>query len=167
MTRSWPVCPDMLCPVIGGPVANNERELAWRQPEEHDHVRLLEGVSQWWGDAPDGAAARARSALIPRLFLQHFNNTSLLLEDGPNLVGFLIGFLSPSRASEAYIHFVAINPAYQRRGLDAELYQRFFSLARHNDRVTIRCITSPVLQSLFHAECLIAVYRVRAGSRLA
>jgi ribosomal protein S18 acetylase RimI-like enzyme len=83
--------------------------------------------------------------MLPRLFLDHFHRTSLVAEDDAGgLAGFLVGFESPSRPAEAYIHFVGVRPDARGSGLGRELYERFFALARSAGRGTIRCVTSPV-----------------------
>ena len=93
-------------------------------------------VDEWWG--------RPLRAALPRLFLDHFHGTSFVAEDDERLVGFLVGFLSPSRRDEAYVHFVGVAPAARGSGLGRELYQRFFALARADGRAVVRAVTSPV-----------------------
>lgn len=74
----------------------------------------------------------------------HFCNTSFAAETAGRLVGFLIGFMSPSCPDEAYIHFVGVAPELRKRGVGRELYRRFFDLARQNGRRNVRSCTSPV-----------------------
>jgi ribosomal protein S18 acetylase RimI-like enzyme len=114
-------------------------ELTYRPPTEQDHRSVLAALDTWWDDRH--AAAR-RAALLPRLFFQHFTNTSLVIIDEDGLVGFLIGFLSQSQTDEAYIHFVGIDPRYRGQGLGADLYERFFAIARMNRRHMVCAITS-------------------------
>jgi predicted GNAT superfamily acetyltransferase len=94
-------------------------------------------VDEWWG-------GRELRPLLPRLFLDHFHDTSLVAEMDGDLTGFLVGFLSPARADEAYIHFVGVRPDLRGSGLGRRLYERFFTLARAAGRGTVRCVTSPV-----------------------
>jgi ribosomal protein S18 acetylase RimI-like enzyme len=116
-------------------------ELTYRPPIEQDYLDVVAALDKWWDDSR--AAARSqRAALVPRLFFQHFTDTSFVVVDEDRLVGFLIGFLSQSRADEAYIHFVGIDPAYRGCGLGADLYERFFAIARRHRRHTVRAITS-------------------------
>ena len=61
-----------------------------RQAGEDDHPAIVEAISRWW-PASRGPAV---SALVPRLFLQHFARTGFVAEDDERMVGFLIGFLS-------------------------------------------------------------------------
>jgi GNAT superfamily N-acetyltransferase len=110
---------------------------------EEDYPRVLEAAAKWW-DVPALAGREAeRLALLPRLFFQHFTDSSFLLERDDEVIGFLIGFLSQSRPAEAYIHFVGVAPDVRRHGLGALLYKRFFALARARQRTEVHCVTSP------------------------
>ena len=62
----------------------------------------------WW----DGRDLRA---LLPKVFFEHFRGTSLVVEHEDRLVGFLVGFLCPDHADEAYIHFVGVRPGLAPR----------------------------------------------------
>lgn len=100
-------------------------------------------MDDWWG--------RPVRAVLPRLFLDHFAPTSLVAEEAgpgqaagePRLAGFLVGFMSPSRPREAYIHFAGVSPDHRRAGLARQLYARFFELARADGRDLVRAITPP------------------------
>jgi predicted GNAT superfamily acetyltransferase len=56
-------------------------------------------MPDWW----DGRDLRT---MLPRLFLVHFNDTSFIPEDDGDLVAFLVGFMSPSRAGDPKVLFV-------------------------------------------------------------
>ncbi|CAN5115340.1 GNAT family N-acetyltransferase [soil metagenome] len=119
-------------------------ELIYRPPTEQDHPDVVAAVDSWW-DYPEAQAEARRServALVPRLFLQHFTDTSLIVRDEDRLVAFLIGFLSQSRPDEAYVHFIGVEPRYRGRGLGAELYERFFGIVREDRRRKVLAITS-------------------------
>jgi GNAT superfamily N-acetyltransferase len=66
------------------------------------------------------------TAMLPKLFFAHFGNTSFIAELDGNPIGFLIGFLSPVVAEEAYIHFVGVHPDHRKRGVARGLYEQFF-----------------------------------------
>jgi ribosomal protein S18 acetylase RimI-like enzyme len=119
----------------------NVGELTYRPPTELDFLDVVVALDKWWDDS-QAAARTQRAALVPRLFFQHFTDTSFVVVDQDRLVGFLIGFLSQSHDDEAYIHFVGIDPGYRGRGLGADLYERFFAIARWHRRRTVRAITS-------------------------
>ncbi|MEV0369907.1 GNAT family N-acetyltransferase [Streptomyces sp. NPDC050636] len=131
-----------------------------RHPAGSDHPRLQAALADWWGGQGGAAGALQRQLLVPRLFLQHFAETSYLVEraDG-TLHAFLIGFLSQTDPKAAYIHFVGVCPEGQRGGLGRTLYHRFFHTVRALGRTQVRCITSPTnLNSI--------AYHTRMGFRM-
>ena len=101
-----------------------------------DYDRVIAVLDDWWG-------GRQMRPMLPRLFFDHFGETSLVVEDDGRLEAFLVGFLSPARPDEAYIHFVGVRPGCRRSGLARALYERFFELARAGGRTSVRCVTSP------------------------
>ena len=82
--------------------------------------------------------------MLPKLFFLHFEGTSFVAEreDG-TIAGFLIGFLSQTDDSEAYVHFVGTSPELRGSGLGRQLYERFFEAAKEHGRPVVRCVTSP------------------------
>ncbi|WP_376768332.1 hypothetical protein [Litoribacterium kuwaitense] len=72
-----------------------------RHLREDDALPVWHAIQTWWG-------GRDLSHLVPRLFFQHFSNTSFIMEEDGATIGFLIGFFSQSKANEAYIHFVGL-----------------------------------------------------------
>jgi ribosomal protein S18 acetylase RimI-like enzyme len=118
--------------------------LETRHPRADDHARVLAVLDDWWGGFGGEAGSRERALLLPRLFFQHFNDTSQLVEraDG-RLVAFLIGFVSASRPGTAYVHFVGVDPALRRSGLGAGLYRQFSRRVTERGVRTVTCVTSP------------------------
>jgi len=112
-----------------------ERGLTVRSARPGDYDAIVAVVDDWWG--------RPVSKGLTRLFLDHFFGTSLIAEHGAELAGFLIGFLSPSKPRDAYVHFAAVAPAWRRTGLARSLYEQFFERARHDGRTVVAAITSP------------------------
>ncbi|WP_130859497.1 GNAT family N-acetyltransferase [Gracilibacillus phocaeensis] len=108
-----------------------------RKVKRLDYDRLSPLINQWWG-------GRQMSEKLPKLFFDHFTDTSFIVEEDGEIIGFLIGFLSQTYAKEAYIHFVGIHPEQRKRGIGKELYHRFFSKVQTENRTKIRCVTSPV-----------------------
>jgi ribosomal protein S18 acetylase RimI-like enzyme len=108
-----------------------------RHAEPADYGRVIGRVNAWWG-------GRDMAPMLPRLFFVHFEGTSYVVdgEDG-QLAAFLIGFLSQTDPTEAYVHFVGVAPERRGEGLGRQLYERFFSDAILNGRTRIRCVTSP------------------------
>jgi GNAT superfamily N-acetyltransferase len=111
--------------------------LTFRRPIPGDYARVMAVLPSWW----DGRDLRAQ---LPWVFFMHFRTTSIVVEHEDVLVGFLIGFLCPDHADEAYVHFVGVAPAWRRAGLGGDLYRRFFRLARSAGRTVVRAVTAPV-----------------------
>ena len=108
-----------------------------RALREEDYPGTIRVLDDWWG-------GRQMAGLLPRLFFQHFADTSFSIEEKGRVVAFLAGFISQSRSGEAYIHFVGVDPAWRGQGLGQALYERFFSAARARGAKSVHCITSPV-----------------------
>ncbi|HKV68955.1 MAG TPA: GNAT family N-acetyltransferase [Gaiellales bacterium] len=102
-----------------------------------DYDRIAPLVDEWW----DG---REMIDMLPRLFFVHFSETAFVAEDGEDLCGFLAGFLSQSKADEAYIHFAGVSPDHRGRGVGRLLYESFFAVAREHSRSVVRCVTAPI-----------------------
>ncbi|UGY90981.1 GNAT family N-acetyltransferase [Streptomyces gobiensis] len=116
---------------------------AVRQARVSDHRTLVECVREWWGDSRTPDQARELSLLLPKLFLQFFSSTSLVLEDEAGIKAFLVGFYSADNANEAYVHFVGVDPALRGQGLGRRLYTVFLQRAARAGRQEVRAITSP------------------------
>jgi predicted GNAT superfamily acetyltransferase len=108
-----------------------------RQLSVADYPFLISVIDQWWG-------GRQMADKLPRLFFEHFTDTSFAAERDGKLAGFLAGFISQSRPGEAYIHFVGVDPAERGSGLGRQLYEAFFQAAESRGCVLVRAITSPV-----------------------
>jgi ribosomal protein S18 acetylase RimI-like enzyme len=108
-----------------------------RRPTEADYGPIVSVVDEWWG-------GRQMHPLLPRLWFQHFTGTSWVAEaaDG-QVVGFLVGFVSPDHPDEAYIHMVASDPAIRRRGVGRTLCERFCDDVRGRGVQRVKAITWP------------------------
>ena len=116
-----------------------------RHAEPSDYRNIINVVNVWWG-------GREMATMLPKLFLTHFRNTSFVAEYQGEIVGFVIGFVSQTFPSEAYIHFVGVHPEFRKSGLGRTLYERFFSASESHGCSKLRCVTSPVnkLSIAFH-----------------
>jgi broad specificity phosphatase PhoE/GNAT superfamily N-acetyltransferase len=101
-----------------------------------DFAAVIRVVDAWWG--------RPMAQQLPRLFFQHFHDTSLIAEQEGRLVGFLVGFQSQAQPEQAYIHFVAVHPELREAGLGRHLYETFFARMRARGCRLVQSITSPV-----------------------
>lgn len=108
-----------------------------RQASPADHKPIIAVMPAWWG-------GRDLRHGVPRLFLDHFHDTSFIAERDGVMVGFLVAFLSPARPQEGYAHFMGVDPAHQGQGIGRRLYERFFALCRAHGRTVVRACTSPV-----------------------
>ncbi|HZH61600.1 MAG TPA: GNAT family N-acetyltransferase [Metabacillus sp.] len=108
-----------------------------RSVNSSDYYKISPLINEWWG-------GRNMSDMLPKLFFEHFSNTSFIAEKDGEIVGFLIGFLSQSHLKEAYIHFVGVHPNYRKNSIGKQLYNHFFNVVLQNGRKIIRCVTSPV-----------------------
>jgi ribosomal protein S18 acetylase RimI-like enzyme len=140
-----------------------------RQARPQDYNAIAAVVDGWWG--------RPVLGILPRLFLDHFWATSLIAEglgvagragvvgEPAPLLGFLVGFLSPSEPDQAYIHFVGVAPQARGDGLARALYRAFFGIARADGRTVVTAVTSPVNQGsiAFHRAMGFAVAGPVAG----
>jgi len=112
-------------------------DISLRAARAADYDPIIALVDEWWG--------RPIQRALPRLFLDHFHNTSLIAErPGGELAGFLIGFASPAQQDRAYIQFVGVAPDQRGTGLARLLYQTFFDWAARDGRHLIRAVTAPV-----------------------
>ena len=112
-------------------------ELRFRRPTEADHAGIVAQVDDWWG-------GRTLHHVLPRLWFQHFTGTSWVVEDpGGRVIGFLIGFISPDRPDEAYVHMAGTSPNNRRSGIGRALYERFFEDARASGARRVLAVTWP------------------------
>lgn len=82
--------------------------------------------------------------LLPRLFFEHFQNTSFVTVEDADIIAFRIGFMSQTDPHVAYIHFVGVHPDHRKSGLARQLYDIFFDKVRSLGCRTIHCVTSPI-----------------------
>lgn len=112
-------------------------DISLRTARAADYDRIIAVVDDWWG--------RPVQHALPRLFLDHFHDTSFIAErSGGELAGFLVGFCSPAQPDCAYIQFVGVAPAERKSGLARSMYESFFELAAKNGRRVVRAVTAPV-----------------------
>nr|WP_283249450.1 GNAT family N-acetyltransferase [Bacillus sp. FJAT-49736] len=108
-----------------------------RNIQSSDYKKIISVVDMWWG-------GRRMSDMLPKLFFVHFQQTSFVVVEDGDIVGFLVGFQSQTYSKEAYIHFVGVHPEYRKAGVARELYERFFEIGKQLGCDTVRCVTSPV-----------------------
>jgi predicted GNAT superfamily acetyltransferase len=112
-------------------------QLTIRNIEPSDHARVVAVLDDWWG-------GRQMTAMLPKLFFVHFRPTSFVLERDGELAGFLCGFVSQTDPTQAYVHFVGVDPRLRGQGAGRLLYDRFFDAVRERGCTVVRAVTSPV-----------------------
>lgn len=108
-----------------------------RSVKSSDYYSISPLINDWWG-------GRKMADMLPKLFFDHFNNTSFIAEKDGQMIGFLVGFLSQSKPEEAYIHFVGVHPEYRKLMIGKQLYNEFFQVVKQKGCRLVRCVTSPV-----------------------
>jgi ribosomal protein S18 acetylase RimI-like enzyme len=103
--------------------------LVWRSATALDADPIAAAIDTWW--------ARHLRHFVHPLFLEHFGDTCLVVEDGGALVAFLVGMLSQRHPGSAYVHFMGVHPEYRRLGLGRELYERFFDVVRERGSAVV------------------------------
>lgn len=101
---------------------------------DYDHI--ISKLNDWWGGRP-------MADMLPKLFFNHFSNTSFIVCDNEETVGFIIGFLSQSVPKKAYVHFVGVHPDYRSQGIGRYLYSYFFREIASKGIKEVECVTSP------------------------
>lgn len=108
-----------------------------RNIQGEDYVKIHSVLNDWW-------AGETWLPCCQKLFFVHFQETSFIIEEDGETLGFLCGFFSQTHKEEAYVHFIGVNPKYRRRGIASTLYSYFFDVARANNCKVVKAITSPV-----------------------
>jgi len=118
-------------------ISSLPKEMKVRHTDPSDHPKIINVMEDWWN-------GRDLTYMVPKLFLVHFCDTSFIIEKDTELIAFLIGFLSPSRKTEGYIHFAGVHPEYRNIGIGEYIYGCFSQICIENERKIIRACTSPV-----------------------
>jgi ribosomal protein S18 acetylase RimI-like enzyme len=119
------------------PAEPRGQSIVLRRPTEDDQPRIAEGVDHWFG-------GRRVWPLVGRTWFRHFAGTSHLAEDAAGApLGFVLGFVSPSRPDEAVLHLVAVEPNHRRQGLGRRLVDAFAADAMAAGARTIRAVAWP------------------------
>jgi GNAT superfamily N-acetyltransferase len=116
-----------------------------RRITKGDFDRIVEVIDHWWGGPI--------STFAHPIFFYELGGEALVVEEGPEMIGFLLGFVatgpSASRAAPGatprvgYVHLVGIHPDFRRRGVGRLLYDRFTRECRSAECVEMKAITTP------------------------
>jgi ribosomal protein S18 acetylase RimI-like enzyme len=124
-----------------------------RRITKADFDRIVEVIDHWWG-GPIGTFAHP-------IFFYELGDKALIVEQGAEMIGFLLGFIVPQTAPPAardgrdgagtpsdaprigYVHLVGIHPDHRRRGVGRLLYDRFTEECRAGRCAQMKAITTP------------------------
>lgn len=108
-----------------------------RHLEPNDYYPIIRVANEWWGGRPI-------VGILLRVFFEHFQPTSFVLEQDGVIQGFLIGFRSQTDPTQAYIHAVGTDPHHRGQGMGRQLYEHFFTAVSHMGCTEVLSITSAV-----------------------
>jgi GNAT superfamily N-acetyltransferase len=109
-----------------------------------DFDRIVEVIDHWWGGPI--------STFAHPIFYYELGEQALVVEQGADMIGFLLGFAAPGSAQSdagqeairtGYVHLVGIHPEYRRRGVGRLLYDRFAEACRQAQCQRMKAITTP------------------------
>ncbi|WP_283152543.1 GNAT family N-acetyltransferase [Guptibacillus hwajinpoensis] len=107
-----------------------------RHVKQSDYYVISPLINEWW----NGGQMIDK---LPKMFFDHFTNTSFIAEENGEIAGFLIGFLSQTHLEEGYIHIAGVHPSYRGSHIGRQLYESFFQTMKAYGRSLVRCVTSP------------------------
>jgi len=107
-----------------------------RRIAKGDFDRVVEVIDHWWGGPI--------STFAHPIFFYELGDQALVVEQGSEMIGFLLGFVVPAKdARTGYVHLVGIHPDYRRRGVGRLLYDHFTEECRSAQCVRMKAITTP------------------------
>jgi len=84
-------------------------------------------------------------AMLTKLWFEDFASTSFVVRDeNSQPIAFLVGYISQTDESKAYVHFIGVDPKYRTAGLGRALYESFATKVLGLGANRIEAVTSPV-----------------------
>ncbi len=99
-----------------------------------DFDRIVEVIDRWWGGPI--------STFAHPIFFYELGEHALVVEEGGQMIGFLLGFIAQGSEKIGYVHLVGIHPDFRRRGVGRMLYAAFTEACRGAACVRIKAITT-------------------------
>lgn len=99
-----------------------------------DFDYVVSVLDRWWGGP---ASERAHP-----VFFYELGDHALIGEKDGEIVGFLLGFMTPSQPPVGYVYLVGIHPDHRRRGVGKELYKQFTDRCRAAGAKRLKAITN-------------------------
>lgn len=99
-----------------------------------DFDYIVSVLDRWWG-GPSGERAHP-------VYFYELGNDALIAEEDGEIIGFLLGFVTPSAPPVGYVHLVGIHPDQRRHGVGKELYEEFMERCRAAGAEQLKAITT-------------------------
>ncbi len=93
-----------------------------RAMNKADYDFIVSVIDRWWGGL---SSERAHP-----VFFYELGEQALVATEGERVIGFLMGFITPSKPKSGYVHMVGIDPDRRRRGVGRALYEHFTEACR-------------------------------------
>jgi ribosomal protein S18 acetylase RimI-like enzyme len=105
--------------------------------QESDFPHISKNLDSWWG-------GRNMAPMLPKLWFKDFSDTSFVIR-GENLkpIAFLVGYISQTDKTKAYVHFIGVDPEHRSEGLGKSLYEAFETKVLDLGANHIEAVTSP------------------------
>jgi ribosomal protein S18 acetylase RimI-like enzyme len=83
-------------------------------------------------------------SMLPKLWFKDFAATSFVIRSAESQpIAFLVGYISQTDKTKAYVHFIGVDPEYRSDGLGKSLYEAFGRKALGLGANRIEAVTSP------------------------
>jgi ribosomal protein S18 acetylase RimI-like enzyme len=106
--------------------------------QESDFPHISTNLDKWWG-------GRNMVPMLPRLWFKDFQSTSFVIRgDDSQPIAFLVGYISQTDKSKAYVHFIGVDPDHRKDGLGRSHYESFPRKAKALGAKRIEAVTSPI-----------------------
>jgi len=96
-----------------------------RPVREDDFLILKTDHADFWRREDNPDPAPEQTGGIYHLFTRHFQDTCFVAEADGQVIGYLLGLISPTRQGEAYIHNLAVRRRWRGQGIGRLLYYTF------------------------------------------
>ncbi len=106
--------------------------------KESDFSFISNRLDGWWG-------GRNMVPMLPRLWFKDFAQTSFAIRGAESQpIAFLVGYISQTDSTKAYVHFIGVDPKYRSLGLGRSLYEAFGKKVITLGANRIEAVTSPL-----------------------
>jgi GNAT superfamily N-acetyltransferase len=99
-----------------------------------DFNQIVEVIDRWWGGPI--------STFAHPIFFYELGEHALIVEEGSQMSGFLLGFITHEPVRTGYVHLVGIHPDFRRRGVGRLLYKAFTEKCRTAGCQRMKAITT-------------------------